>query len=74
MSVLEAVLAVFLGVAEWIGDAMESLVPIFWTVSDGGAGTGSLTFFGVLAVASLAFSVVFLCLGLVGKFLRFGFH
>lgn len=65
-SILTAILAVFTAVGEWIGTAITSLMPMFYV-----AGTG-LTFLGVLAVASLAFSVVFLCIGLIQRFLHFG--
>lgn len=64
-SVLTAVLAVFMSVAEWIGSAFTALIPIFYNAETG------LTFLGVLAVASLAFSVVFLLIGIIQRFLRF---
>lgn len=54
MSVLEAILAVFMAVGEWIATAITSLLPIFYTAE------GGLTILGVLGVAGLAFSVVFL--------------
>lgn len=65
MSVLEAILEVFLGVGEWIVTAVQAIVPMFYV-----AGTG-LTFIGVLAVAGLAFSVVFLLINIVKGFLQF---
>lgn len=70
MAILEAVLAVFMGVGEWISTAVTSLIPMFWTAAEGGTG-GELTFLGVLAVAGLAFSVVFLIIGLIQNFLHF---
>ena len=70
MDVVSAVLAVFMAVASWIGEAMLALQPIFWTAGEGGSG-GSLTWFGALSVFSLAFGVVFLLLGLVIGFLKF---
>lgn len=65
MSVLEAILEVFLGVGDWIVTAVQAIVPMFYV-----AGTG-LTFLGVLAVAGLAFSVVFLLINIVKGFLQF---
>ena len=63
-TILEAILAVFLSVGEWIGEAVTALTPMFWTGS-------ALTFLGVLAVAGLAFSVAFLVIGLIQNFLHF---
>lgn len=65
MNVLEAILAVFLMVAEWISGAVTALIPMFWIAETG------LTFLGVLAVAGLAVSVTFLLIGLIQKFLHF---
>lgn len=65
MTALEAILAVFTAAGEWITEALVALIPIFWA-----EGTG-LTFLGVLAVASLAFSVTFLIIGIIEKFLKF---
>lgn len=70
MGVLQAILAVFTGVGEWITTAVPSLVPMFWTASESGGG-GQLTFLGVLACAGLAFSVVFLMIGIIQRFLKF---
>lgn len=63
-TVLEAIFAVFSAVGDWIVSAIEALIPMFY------AG-GSLTFLGVLAVAGLALSVVFLLLGIIQRFLHF---
>lgn len=60
------ILAVFTAVGEWISEAVLSFVPMFYDASTG------LTFLGVLAVAGLAFSVVFLMIGIIQKFLKFG--
>ena len=65
-SILTAILAVFTAIGEWIGTAISSLMPMFYV-----AGTG-LTFLGVLAVCGLAFSVIFLCIGIIQRFLHFG--
>ena len=64
-NVLQAILAVFTMVGEWIADAVTSLMPMFYDAESG------LTFLGVLAVAGLAFSVVFLIIGIIQKFLHF---
>lgn len=70
MGVLTNVLEVFSGIGEWISTAVNDLVPMFYTAgSDGGA--GELTFLGVLAVAGLAISVVFLIIGVIQNFLHF---
>lgn len=63
-AVLTAVFAVFTAVGDWIGTAFESLIPMFYTEA-------GLTFLGVLAVASLGFSVVFLLINKIGDFLQF---
>lgn len=64
-NVLSRILEVFTAVGEWITSAVESLTPMFYTSEAG------LTFMGVLAVAGLAFSVVFLILGIIQNFLHF---
>lgn len=68
MSILNAILAVFTAVGTWITTAVTNILPMFW---DSTTGEGSLTFLGVLAVAGLAFSVVFLIIGLIQNFLHF---
>lgn len=64
-NVLTSILAVFTAVGGWIVDAVESFIPMFYDTTNG------LTFLGVLAVAGLAFSVVFLIIGIIQKFLHF---
>lgn len=66
-NVLTDILAIFSGVGDWIADAVNSLVPMFYTAGD----NGGLTFLGVLAVAGLAISVVFLIIGVIQNFLHF---
>lgn len=66
MGVLESVLSVFTGIGEWISSSVVALIPMFWNSTD-----STLTFLGVLAVAGLAFSVVFLIIGLIQNFLHF---
>lgn len=58
-TVLEAILAVFTALGEWFSDFVPTLYGLFWTAS-GSGGAGQLTFLGVLAVAALGISVVFL--------------
>lgn len=70
MGVITAILAVFTAIGEWFSTAFNNIIPIFWTAPVG-EGAGSLTFMGVLAVAGLAFSVVFLLIGIVQRFLKF---
>lgn len=64
-TVLAAILEVFTSVGTWISTAVNNLVPMFYATDTG------LTFLGVLAVAGLAFSVVFLIIGLIQNFLHF---
>lgn len=65
MTVLTAILEVFEAVGTWIVSAVNNVMPMFYVAETG------LTFLGVLAVAGLSFSVVFLIIGLVQNFLHF---
>lgn len=65
MSILDAILDVFTGVGTWISEAVTDLLPMFYVADTG------LTLLGVLAVAGLAFSVVFLVIGIIQNFLHF---
>lgn len=65
MNILDAILDVFSGVGTWISSAVTELMPMFYVAETG------LTLLGVLAVASLAFSVVFLVIGIIQNFLHF---
>lgn len=69
MAIVTAVLAVFSEIGEWIVTALNDLMSVFWVVDASGA--GSLTFLGVLAVAGLGFSVIFLIMGIIQRFLHF---
>lgn len=64
MGVLESILEVFSGVGTWITSAVAAMIPMFYA-------EGALTFLGVLAIAGLAFSVVFLLIGIIQRFLHF---
>ena len=63
-TLISAITAVFTAIGDWIVAALLSLTAIFWTDS-------GLTFLGVLAVCGLAFSVVFLIIGIIQSFLHF---
>lgn len=63
-SVITAITAIFTAIGDWIVTALGSLEAVFWS------GEG-LTFLGVLAVCGLAFSVVFLIIGIIQRFLHF---
>lgn len=69
-TVLSSILAVFTAIGEWFSEFVPTLYGLFWTAGESG-GEGSLTFLGVLAVAGLAISIVFLVVGLIQKFLHF---
>ena len=69
MGILTAIFAIFTGVGDWIISSLNDLMSIFWTAGESGA--GQLTFLGVLAVAGLAFSVIFLIIGIIQRFLHF---
>lgn len=62
--VLDAILQVFTAVGEWI----SSTIPTFYTLF---YGVDGLTLLGVMAVASTSFAVIFLCIGIIQKFLSF---
>lgn len=64
-TVLDQVLNVFDSIGGWIPEAVTNLIPMFYAPDTG------LTFLGVLAVAGLAFSVIFLVMGIIQNFLHF---
>ena len=63
-NIIDAVLAVFDQIAEWFSEVMPTILNIFYA-------EGNLTILGVLAVAGLAISVVFLVMGVIQNFLHF---
>lgn len=63
-TVLDAVLAVFMAIANWFTEAIPVITAFFYA-------EGALTFMGVLAVAGLAVSIVFLLIGVISNFLHF---
>lgn len=64
-NVLSSILEVFSSVGTWIVEMVTDLIPMFYAAETG------LTFLGVLAVAGLAFSIVFLVIGIIQNFLHF---
>lgn len=64
-SVLTSITSVFSAIGEWISTAVTDITPMFYVAESG------LTFLGTLAVAGLAFSVVFLIIGVIQNFLHF---
>lgn len=64
-NVISSILEIFLAISEWISTAVTSITPMFWAAETG------LTFLGVLSVAGLGFSVIFLIIGLIQHFLHF---
>lgn len=65
MAIVTAVTGVFTEIGAWIISQINALTPIFYNAETG------LTFLGVLAVCGLAFSVVFLLIGIIQRFLHF---
>ena len=65
MTMIETVLDVFNEIGSWISTELSSLMSVFYNADSG------LTFLGVLAVAGLGFSVIFLVLGIIQRFLHF---
>lgn len=65
MGILTAVLDVFSSIGAWIPEALNDLMPMFY-------GAEGLTLLGVLACAGLGFSVIFLLIGIIQRFIRFG--
>ena len=65
MGIVTQITNVFSEIGTWIADAVTDLLPMFYSAETG------LTFLGTLAVVGLAFSVVFLIIGLIQNFLHF---
>lgn len=72
MNILNDIFGVFEVVAEWLVTAVQSVIPMFYISTPAEGQTAGLTFLGVLAVAGLALSVVFLLIGIIQRFLHFG--
>ena len=65
MGIFEAITEVFGAIGAWIITQLSTLSGIFYVAETG------LTFLGVLAVAGLGFSVVFLLIHVIQRFLHF---
>lgn len=65
MDIITAIFAVFTAIGEWIGTAITSLMPIFYTAESG------LTLLGSLSVVGLGMGVIFLILGFIVNFFQF---
>lgn len=61
-NVLTAVLAVFSAIGEWIVEFIPSLLSMFYTAEAG------LSVLGIMAIAALGVSIVFLCIGVIQSF------
>lgn len=64
MGVLTQILEVFDSLGEWLSSAVQSMIGMFYSEN-------SLTFLGVLAVAGLGISLIFLLIGVIQNFLHF---
>ena len=64
-SPLDFILNLFVSLGQWFSTSLGSLISVFWL-------DGELTFLGMLAIVPLAFSVVFLIIGILQRFLHFG--
>lgn len=64
--ILTAVFEVFTAVGDWLVTGVGDLMPMFYSQETG------LTLLGVLGIAGLSFSVIFLLIGLIQRFLHFG--
>lgn len=71
MTVLDSVLDLFSEIGDWFSSFVPSMFSLFWTPGASASDPGELTFLGVLAVAGLAISVIFLILGFIQNFLHF---
>lgn len=65
MTIVTAITEVFSAIGDWIAEQLTAMLPIFYDSTSG------LTFLGVLAVMALGFSVVFLIIGIIQRFLHF---
>lgn len=68
--IIQAVLSVFGDIGEWIISQLSLITEIFWAQSADGS-SYHLTFLGVLAVAALGISVIFLLIRVIQNFLHF---
>lgn len=66
MDILGSITEVFDAIGTWITGAVNDMIPMFWNATD-----NTLTLLGTLAVVGLGFSVVFLLIGIIQRFLHF---
>lgn len=66
-SPLSSIVGIFSDIGSWIADNIGNAVSLFWN-----AESQSLTLIGVLSVCGLSVSIVFLLIGIVSRFLKFG--
>lgn len=64
MGVLTQILEVFDGLGAWLSEAVQAMIGMFYA-------DNSLTFLGVLAIAGLGISLIFLLIGVISNFLHF---
>lgn len=64
MGVLSQILEVFDGLGEWLSSAIQSMITMFYSENQ-------LTFLGVLAIAGLGISLIFLLIHVIQNFLNF---
>lgn len=62
--ILAAIFAVFTAVGDWITTTLPTFFTLFYAEN-------GLTLLGVLAVAGLGISVIFLLIGIIQRFLKF---
>lgn len=63
---IASVLEVFTAIGSWFVTTISSMLPIFYNTTD-----NSLTFLGVMALASVAVGIVLLVYNFVKDFLKF---
>lgn len=63
-SILAAIFAVFAQVGNWVVTTIPTFYALFYNAETG------LTLLGVLAVAGLGMSVIFLLIGIIQRFLK----
>ena len=66
MTFLEKLLAIFSDIGEWLRSQVDFIINMFWD-----SATSQLTFFGVLSLISLGFSLALLLVKVILNFLNF---
>ena len=64
-SIVNAILAVFSAIFDWLIEALTSVVALFWVSGEG------LTFFGTLAIIALGIAIFFMLVRVIQNFMRF---